>query len=133
MKDLLRGRAGFEAGGAVSNVAKRFVKAIVLFGSPGSGKGTQAKLLTECLGVPHVSTGEMLRDGVRRGIGVTDVTAAKMHAGALVSDAVVDGMVEERLGRPDAAKGFVLDGYPRTLEQARKLTEWLDQRGSPRW
>jgi adenylate kinase len=73
----------------------------------------------------------MLREGVRRGIGVTDVTAAKMHAGALVSDAVVDGMVEERLGRPDAAKGFVLDGYPRTLEQARKLSEWLDQRAVP--
>jgi len=73
----------------------------------------------------------MLREGVRRGIGVTDVTAANMHAGALVSDAVVDGMVEERLGRPDAAKGFVLDGYPRTLEQARKLTEWLDQRAVP--
>jgi len=131
MKDLLPGRAGFAAAGALSNVAKRFVKAIVLFGSPGSGKGTQAKLLTECLGVPHVSTGEMLREGVRRGIGVTDVTAAKMHAGALVSDAVVDGMVEERLGRPDAAKGFVLDGYPRTLEQARKLSEWLDQRAVP--
>jgi adenylate kinase len=105
------------------------VKAIVLFGSPGSGKGTQAKLLTDCLGIPHVSTGEMLRDGIRRGRGVTPKTAAKMQAGILVKDAVVDAMVEERLGRPDAANGFVLDGYPRTLAQAEHFTEWLCQRG----
>jgi adenylate kinase len=104
------------------------VKAIVLFGSPGSGKGTQAKLLTECLGIPHVSTGEMLRDGIRQGRGVTPKTAAKMQAGILVKDAVVDAMVEERLGRPDAANGFVLDGYPRTLVQAEHLAEWLKQR-----
>jgi adenylate kinase len=104
------------------------VKAIVLFGSPGSGKGTQAKLLTDCLGIPHVSTGEMLRDGVRNGRGVTPKTAAKMHAGILVKDEVVDAMVEERLGRPDAANGFVLDGYPRTLVQAEHLVEWLNRR-----
>jgi adenylate kinase len=104
------------------------VKAIVLFGSPGSGKGTQAKLLTDCLGIPHVSTGEMLRDGVRNGRGVTPKTAAKMHAGILVKDAVVDAMVEERLSRPDAARGFVLDGYPRTLVQAEHLVAWLNQR-----
>jgi len=104
------------------------VKAIVLFGSPGSGKGTQAKLLTECLGIPHVSTGEMLRDGIRHGAGVDAAVAAQMHAGALAPDELVDRMVEERLGRPDAAKGFVLDGYPRTLEQARNLTEWLNRR-----
>jgi len=129
MKDLLRGPAGFEAGGAVSNVVPRFVKAIVLFGSPGSGKGTQAKLLTECLGIPHVSTGEMLREGVRKGRGVTPKTAAKMQAGVLVKDEVVEAMVEERLSRPDAANGFVLDGYPRTLVQARHLTGWLGKRG----
>jgi adenylate kinase len=105
------------------------VKAIVLFGSPGSGKGTQAKLLTECLGVPHVSTGEMLRDGIRQGAGVDAAVAATMHAGSLVSDAVVDKMVEERLNRPDAANGFVLDGYPRTLAQARNLADWLKERG----
>jgi len=104
------------------------VKAIVLFGSPGSGKGTQAKLLTECLGIPHVSTGEMLREGVRRGIGVTPKTAAKMQAGVLVKDEVVEAMVEERLSHPDAANGFVLDGYPRTLAQAEHLTRWLSAR-----
>ena len=105
------------------------MNAIVLFGSPGSGKGTQAKLLTECLGVPHVSTGEMLRDGIRQGAGVDAAVAATMHAGSLVSDDVVDAMVEERLVQPDAAKGFVLDGYPRTLAQARHLSEWLNERG----
>ena len=130
MKDLLRGPAGFEAGGAVSNVAKRFVKAIVLFGSPGSGKGTQAKLLTECLGVPHVSTGEMLRDGIRHGAGVDAARwPPRCTPGSLVSDAVVDGMVEERLSQPDAADGFVLDGYPRTLAQAGAPDGWLNRRG----
>ena len=128
MKDLLRGPAGFEAGGAVSNAAKRFVKAIVLFGSPGSGKGTQAKLLTECLGVPHVSTGEMLRDEIRQGAGVDATVAATVHAGALAPDDLVDRMVEDRLSWPDAAEGFVLDGYPRTLAQARNLSEWLCRR-----
>jgi adenylate kinase len=127
MKDLLRDPAGFAVAGAVFK--KTIVKAIVLFGSPGSGKGTQAKLLTECLGVPHVSTGEMLRDGIRQGAGVDAAVAAIMHAGSLVSDEVVDSMVEERLALPDAAEGFVLDGYPRTLAQARNLTEWLDRRG----
>jgi len=85
-------------------------------------------LLTECLGVPHVSTGEMLRDGVRQGIGVTPKTAAKMQAGILVKDEVVDAMVENRLSQPDAANGFVLDGYPRTLAQAHTLTAWLEER-----
>lgn len=106
------------------------MKAIVLFGSPGSGKGTQAKLLTECLGIPHISTGEMLREGVRRGIGVTPKTAAKMQAGILVKDEVVEAMVEERLSQPDAGNGFVLDGYPRTLAQAEYLIRWLGERHS---
>ena len=86
-------------------------------------------MLTECLGIPHVSTGEMLREGVRTGVGITPKTAAKMQAGILVKDAVVDAMVQERLSRPDAVKGFVLDGYPRTLVQAEHLREWLKQRG----
>jgi adenylate kinase len=80
------------------------------------------------LGIPHVSTGEMLREGVRRGKGVTPKTAAKMHAGILVKDEVVEAMVEERLTQSDAANGFVLDGYPRTLAQAEHLTRWLGER-----
>ncbi|HTX34604.1 MAG TPA: adenylate kinase [Bryobacteraceae bacterium] len=103
--------------------------AIVLFGSPGSGKGTQAKMLTECLGIPHISTGDMLRERIRQGEETDPGVAAVMHSGALVSDEVVNQMVEERLSDPDAADGFVLDGYPRTLDQAQHLDQWLDRRG----
>ena len=106
------------------------MRAIVLFGSPGSGKGTQAKLLTDCLKVPHISTGDMLRnrmlDGSEMGAAVV---AATMHSGALVSDDVVNLMVQKRLSQPDATKGFVLDGYPRTLTQAEHLVGWLDGQG----
>ncbi|MBZ5622820.1 MAG: nucleoside monophosphate kinase [Acidobacteriia bacterium] len=105
------------------------MRAIVLFGSPGSGKGTQAKFLTECLRVPHVSTGDMLRDRIRSGSELGTAVVATMHSGGLVSDQVVNLMVEERLSKPDAAKGFVLDGYPRTLAQAEHLCRWLDGRG----
>jgi adenylate kinase len=105
------------------------VKAIVLFGSPGSGKGTQAKMLNQCLGIPHVSTGDMLRDRIRQGAEVGTAVAATMHAGALVNDDVVNRMVETRLSEPDATRGFVLDGYPRTLAQADHLCRWLDGHG----
>ena len=105
------------------------MKAIVLFGSPGSGKGTQAKLLTECLAVPHVSTGDMLRGRIRQEAGMAAEVAATMQAGALVSDRVVDEMVEQRLSQADAAQGFVLDGYPRTRAQAERFCAWLDGRG----
>ena len=105
------------------------MKAIVLFGSPGSGKGTQAGMLTQCLGVPHISTGDMLRDRIRRGAAeMGTAVVATMHSGALVSDEVVNEMVEERLSEPDAKRGFVLDGYPRTLDQAEHLCRWLDGR-----
>jgi adenylate kinase len=100
----------------------------VLFGSPGSGKGTQAKMLTECLGIPHISTGDMLRERVRTGVAAGGV-AATMQSGALVSDEVVNRLVGRRLAEPDAAKGFVLDGYPRTMAQAQHLSTWLEERG----
>ena len=103
-------------------------RALVLFGSPGSGKGTQAKLLTRCLGVPHISTGDMLRERIREGI-AADAVVANMHAGALVPDQVVNRLVQLRLAQPDAAKGFILDGYPRTRAQAEHLCTWLDGRG----
>lgn len=102
------------------------MNAIVLFGSPGSGKGTQAKLLEQCLRVPHVSTGDMLR---ARGEEIGRAAVATMQAGALVSDQVVNDMVEERLNQKDAAVGFILDGYPRTEAQARHLSRWFDDRG----
>jgi adenylate kinase len=104
--------------------------AIVLFGSPGSGKGTQAKLLTQSLRIPHISTGDMLRERIRGGAEMGGA-AALMHSGALVSDGVVNQMVEERLSQPDASKGFILDGYPRTVDQGTHLNRWLDDRGIP--
>ena len=103
-------------------------KSIVLFGSPGSGKGTQAKLLKQCLRVPHISTGDMLRERIAQGTELGVRVAAKMHAGALVLDDVVNEMVANRLGEPDAANGFILDGYPRTTPQAQFLSDWLDER-----
>jgi adenylate kinase len=104
------------------------VQAIVLFGSPGSGKGTQARMLTQCHRVPHISTGDMLRDRIRQGIAATAVVAT-MQSGALVPDEVVNRLVEIRLSDADAANGFVLDGYPRTLAQADHFCQWLDGRG----
>jgi adenylate kinase len=105
------------------------VKAIVLFGSPGSGKGTQAKMLNHCLAIPHISTGDMLRDRIRSGSECGTTMEATMHSGGLVSDAVVNEMVKQRLSEPDAARGFILDGYPRTLDQATHLVAWLVGRG----
>jgi adenylate kinase len=104
-------------------------KAIVLFGSPGSGKGTQAKLLSACLKIPHISTGDMLRERVDAGSAMGTAVVASMHAGGLVADSVVDQMVEERLAEPDCVSGFILDGHPRTREQALFLMDWLDGRG----
>ena len=104
-------------------------QAVVLFGSPGSGKGTQANLLKDCLKVPHISTGDMLREHIREGNALGVRVAATMQSGALVRDEVVDRLVERRLAEPDAQAGFILDGYPRTREQAERLCNWLDSRG----
>src|SRR5262245_39361880 len=100
--------------------------AIVLFGSPGSGKGTQAKMLTQCLGVPHISTGDMLRDRIKDGNDLPSNVAEKMHSGVLVCDDVINGMVEQRLSEADAVNGFILDGYPRTLAQAEHFIVWMN-------
>jgi adenylate kinase len=105
------------------------LKAIVLFGSPGSGKGTQAKVLRQRRNIPHISTGDMLRDSFQRGTEEGRALAALMHAGSLVPDEVVNKLVRERLSQPDAAAGFILDGYPRTRAQAEHLCGWLACRG----
>jgi adenylate kinase len=86
--------------------------------------------LTQFLGIPHISTGDMLREQVRHGNGTASAVAARMQSGALVSDEVVNRMVERRLAEPDASKGFILDGYPRTLAQAQHLSGWLEARGA---
>jgi adenylate kinase len=86
-------------------------------------------MLQQCLKIPHVSTGDMLRERIRQGAEGGAAVAATMHAGALVADEVVNRMVEERLSEPDAIKGFILDGYPRTIAQADRLRHWFEQRG----
>ena len=105
------------------------VQALVLFGPPGSGKGTQAKLLVQCLGIPQISTGDMLREHIHAGDSMGIAVRGVMHAGGLVADEKVNALVAERLGRPDAARGFILDGYPRTRQQAEWLCQWLMERG----
>lgn len=94
---------------------------LILFGPPGSGKGTQATLLRDKLGMAHISTGEMLRARVASGDELGKAVAGIMQSGALVPDELVNRMVEERILQPDAARGFILDGYPRTVAQAKLL------------
>jgi len=86
-------------------------------------------MLTQCLGVPHISTGDMLRERIQQNGDAVTKMAATMHSGALVDDSLVNRMVERRLAEPDAATGFILDGYPRTIAQAEHLCRWLDGRG----
>ncbi len=94
---------------------------IVLLGPPGSGKGTQAALLVKQLGIPHISTGALLRDAAKRGTELGLQAKALTDKGELVPDNVMSGMLEERLNLEDVAKGFILDGYPRNLAQASSL------------
>ncbi len=102
-------------------------KRIVLLGPPGAGKGTQAAALIGWLGVPHVSTGDMLRAAVKAGTPVGLKAKAVMDAGELVSDAIVVGIAKERLSEDDAKSGFLLDGFPRTLAQADALEGLLKE------
>lgn len=104
---------------------------IVLLGAPGSGKGTQAKKLMANRNIPQVSTGDMLREAVASGTRFGLKAKSIMEAGELVPDEVVLGIISERLGQPDAADGFILDGFPRTTQQALDLSELLDQLGTP--
>jgi adenylate kinase len=104
---------------------------IVLMGAPGSGKGTQAQRLQAKYGVPQVSSGDLLRDAVARGTELGRKAKAVMEAGQLVSDDIVLGLIRERLSRPDAAKGFILDGYPRNIDQANALAKLLEDLGQP--
>ena len=98
---------------------------LVLLGAPGSGKGTQAAMLKTSLGVPHISTGDLLRAAVKAGTPLGLKAKAVMDAGGLVSDDIVLGMLEERISQSDAGGGFILDGYPRNLVQANALDALL--------
>src|SRR5687767_2531 len=104
---------------------------IVLLGAPGSGKGTQAQRLQAKYGVPQVSSGDLLRDAVARGTELGRKVKSVMDAGQLVSDDLVLGLIRERLGRPDAARGFILDGFPRNIDQANALNALLKELGQP--
>lgn len=94
---------------------------IILFGPPGCGKGTQATFISESLSIPHLSTGDMLRSAVSSGSEIGLKAKNIMESGGLVSDQIVLSIVEERIAKDDCEKGFILDGFPRTLNQAEKL------------
>lgn len=104
---------------------------IVLLGAPGSGKGTQAQRLQAKYGVPQVSSGDLLRDAVARGTELGLKAKSVMDAGQLVSDDIVLGLIRDRLRRPDAARGFILDGFPRNIDQANSLNALLKELGQP--
>jgi adenylate kinase len=102
---------------------------LILLGAPASGKGTQAAVLTDKFGVPKVSTGDMLRAALKEGTPLGQEAAKFMNNGGLVPDSVVIGLVEERLKLADAQKGFILDGFPRTVPQAEALDALLKRLG----
>ncbi|HVU03544.1 MAG TPA: adenylate kinase [Polyangiaceae bacterium] len=104
---------------------------VILVGPPASGKGTQAKILVEKLGVPQISTGDMLRAARAAGTALGKEADTFMSAGKLVPDSVVIGLVKERLQEPDARNGFILDGFPRTVPQADALEALLKSLGTP--
>jgi len=104
---------------------------IVLMGAPGSGKGTQSQLLVAAHGAPQISTGDLLRDAVAKATELGKTAKAAMDAGKLVDDATVLGMIRERLAKPDALKGFILDGFPRNIAQADALEKMLEEMGQP--
>ena len=104
---------------------------IVLMGAPGSGKGTQSQRLVGRFGIPQISTGDLLRSAVARGTEYGRRAKAAMDSGQLVDDEIVLGIIRERLAEPDAARGFILDGFPRNLAQAQALRTMLTGIGAP--
>lgn len=104
---------------------------LVLLGPPGAGKGTQAVWLGENYAIPEISTGDILRTAVQNGTVLGQEAKSYMDRGALVPDDVIIGIVRERLNQEDTQKGFILDGFPRTVAQAKALTQMLQESGTP--
>ena len=102
---------------------------LVMIGPPGAGKGTQADRVCRAYGIPKISTGDILREAVHDGTSLGRQVKETIATGSLVSDEIMIGVVRERLGRPDARRGFILDGFPRTVTQAKALDEMTDGRG----
>ncbi|ETW26349.1 adenylate kinase [Mycobacterium gastri] len=103
---------------------------VVLLGPPGAGKGTQAQKLAEKLGIPQISTGELFRRNIEDGTKLGIEAKRYLSAGDLVPSDLTNELVDDRLNNPDAANGFILDGYPRSVEQAKALHEMLERRGT---
>ncbi len=102
---------------------------LILLGPPGAGKGTQAALLSQRLGIPHVASGDLFREAMKKGTGWGKEAQSYMERGVLVPDEATNAMIKARLKEPDCAKGVILDGFPRTIEQARALEGILAERG----
>lgn len=139
MDSIVRGEVPAAAAGDIERIRAGAVSApaaavparldIVLLGGPGSGKGTQAEQLSKTLDVPHIATGDLFRENLRNETELGKLAKTFMNRGELVPDDVTEAMVEERLARPDAERGFILDGFPRTVPQAEALTEMLTDAG----
>src|ERR1039457_3715995 len=106
-------------------------KIVIFFGPPGSGKGTQAAVMSATLGIPAISTGDILRRECASGSSLGNSVRATLAAGLLVSDETINEVVARRIAKPDCKEGFILDGYPRTLEQAHFLGDLLQRMDMP--
>lgn len=104
-------------------------QAVIFLGAPGAGKGTQAREVSTALSIPQISTGDILRESVKKGTPLGLAAKVKMEAGQLVPDEVVCGIVEERISEPDCKAGFILDGFPRTIPQAEFVDRALETKG----